>query len=313
MLKPEIFEILICPRCKSRLTRKANLECVQCKTEYPVVDGIPVLICDEKSLFSISDFIEKRNTTYGTPSGLGQFVRRFVPSISINLRSRSNYKRFFDEVVAGNRSPRVLIIGGAVEGKGFDAASIDGSIELIETDVAFGDRTGLICDAHDLPFADGSIDGVIAQAVLEHVVDPFRCVSEIERVLAPGGLAYAETPFMQAVHMGRFDFLRFSHLGHRKLFQQFSELSSGPVAGPGTSLAWAYAFFVRSFFSSKTLQNAGFAFGSVTGFWLKYLDYFLIDKPGSFDAASAFYFLGRKTEDTLDDLKLIAGYRGGFQ
>ncbi len=43
----------------------------------------------------------------------------------------------------------------------------------------------LICDAHDIPFADRSFDGVIVQAVLEHVVDPFRCCEEIHRVLIP--------------------------------------------------------------------------------------------------------------------------------
>lgn len=295
------------------MSKDSGLACANCEIEYPVIDGIPVLIDDRKSLFSVADYTEKRETTYGTPSRLGRLMRGLVPSISVNLRSRSNYKTFFNEIVSRHKKPRVLIIGGAIEGQGLDAASVDGSVELIETDVAFGDRTGLICDAHDLPFADGSIDGVIAQAVLEHVLDPFRCVAEIERVLATGGLVYAETPFMQQVHMGRFDFLRFTHLGHRKLFQHFCEVSSGPVAGPGTSLAWAYAFFLRSLFNSRTLQNAGFALGSLTGFWLKYLDFFLIDKPGSFDAASAFYFLGRKTGESIDDRKLIAGYRGGFQ
>ena len=314
MLRSEIFEILVCPGCKGPLERvDAALSCEGCAISYPIIDGIPVLISDDKSLFSISDFIEKRNTTYCTPSWLGRLAHRIVPSISVNLRSRSNFKTFFDGVRTRRPSPRVLIIGGAVEGKGMGSTSLDRSIQLIETDVAFGDRTALICDAHDLPFADGSMDGVIAQAVLEHVIDPFRCVNEVERVLASGGLVYAETPFMQAVHMGRFDFFRFSHLGHRKLFQRFSELSSGPVAGAGTSLAWAYAFFLRSFFSNRKLQSAAFAFGSLTGFWLKYFDHLLIDNPGSFDAASAFYFVGQKSDAPIDNRRLIAGYRGGFQ
>jgi uncharacterized protein YbaR (Trm112 family) len=314
VIKPETLKLLACPNCKGSLAQGKALVCSSCETEYPVLDGVPVLINDARSLFSVSDFIEKRNTTYGKPAGgWKKFILRFVPSISINIGSKENYASFFFKVRETNPSPRVLIIGGAIEGEGLDTVSLDPAIELIETDVAFGARTGLICDAHDLPFLDGSFDGVIAQAVLEHVVDPFRCVAEIERVLRPGGLVYGETPFMQQVHMGRYDFLRFSHLGHRKLFQNFSELASGPVAGPGTSLAWAYAFLLRSFFRSRSLQSAAFAFGSLTGFWMKYLDLFLINKPGAIDAASAFYFIGRKTGEPLDDRKLIEGYRGAQQ
>jgi len=44
-------------------------------------------------------------------------------------------------------------------------------IRLVETDVSFGPRTQLICDAHDLPFENNSFDGVIAQAVLQYVVE----------------------------------------------------------------------------------------------------------------------------------------------
>ncbi len=314
MIKPETFKLLACPNCKGPLEHGEQLVCAGCDIDYPVLAGVPVLINEARSLFSVSDFVEKRSTTYGEPAGgWKKFILRFVPSISINIGSKENYSAFFSKVLEVNRSPRVLIIGGAIEGQGLDTGLLDPAIDLVETDVAFGERTGLICDAHDLPFFDGSFDGVIAQAVLEHVVDPFRCLAEIERVLRPGGLVYGETPFMQQVHMGRYDFMRFSQLGHRKLFQNFSELSSGPVAGPGTSMAWAYAFLLRSFFSNKNLQSAAFAFGSLTGFWLKYLDLFLINKPGAIDAASAFYFIGQKTGETLDDRKLIEGYRGAQQ
>jgi hypothetical protein len=53
------------------------------------------------------------------------------------------------------------------------------------------------------------------------------------------------------------------------------------------------------------------AFARLTAFWLKYLDRFLINKAGSFDAASAYYFLGRKSNETLSDRDLLGQYRGG--
>lgn len=188
----------------------------------------------------------------------------------------------------------------------------NGSLELVDTDVSFGPRTMLICDAHDIPFQDESFDGVIAQAVLEHVVDPYRCVEEMHRVLKKDGLVYAETPFMQQVHLGRYDFTRFTHLGHRRLFRRFEEIDSGAVCGPGMALAWSYQYFLLSFAKLKILRALIRAFASLTSFYLKYFDYFLIDTAGGLDAASGYYFMGRKSDHSLSDRELLTLYKGAM-
>jgi len=56
-------------------------------------------------------------------------------------------------------------------------------IELVGSDVSLGPDTMLVCDAHDITVADGSFDGIIVQAVLEHVADPYRCAEEITECL----------------------------------------------------------------------------------------------------------------------------------
>ncbi len=154
---------------------------------------------------------------------------------------------------------------------------------------------------------------MIVQAVLEHVLDPYVCVKEIHRVLKTGGLVYAETPFMQQVHMGRHDFTRFTHLGHRRLFRFFEEIESGAMCGPGMALAWSYKYLMLSFSSNNATRKILVAFVSFTGFWLKYLDYLMINSPAALDGASGLYFMGQKTEIPLDDHSLIAGYRGAFR
>jgi SAM-dependent methyltransferase len=50
-------------------------------------------------------------------------------------------------------------------------------------------------DMLEMPFADGSFDAVVANHVLEHVDDDLRALSEIHRVLAPGGIAILQTPY----------------------------------------------------------------------------------------------------------------------
>lgn len=54
--------------------------------------------------------------------------------------------------------------------------------------------------AEALPFPDASFDLVVLDNVLEHVQDRERSLSEIHRVLAPGGLLYLVTPKPFALH-----------------------------------------------------------------------------------------------------------------
>lgn len=49
-LKPELLEILCCPRCKRDLLYNADLQtltCKQCKLVYPIKNGIPILLVDQ--------------------------------------------------------------------------------------------------------------------------------------------------------------------------------------------------------------------------------------------------------------------------
>ena len=45
-----------------------------------------------------------------------------------------------------------------------------------------------IGDACELPFADAAFDRVVANQILLHLADPWRAVTEMRRVLGPGGL-----------------------------------------------------------------------------------------------------------------------------
>ena len=127
----------------------------------------------------------------------------------------------------------------------------------------------------------GSFDGVVVQAVLEHVLSPATVVAEIHRVLRDGGLVYAETPFMQAVHEGAFDFTRFTDLGHRRLFGRFEEIDRGVAVGPGSSLLWALRYFARSLPSRGGVMVRLLDFAvSCSFFWLIYVDRRLVEHPG---------------------------------
>lgn len=306
-------QLLRCPICKSALALSdARVDCTntQCQASFPIVSGVPVLINESSSVFSIADFVQQRSTTFRPASRLTRVATGVLPQLSANIGTRTNYAAFARLLKERSISPKVLVLGGSIVGVGMRDFLSDPAIAFVETDVALGPRTMLICDAHDIPFPDGIFDGVVVQAVLEHVADPYRCVEEIHRVLGENGLVYAETPFMQQVHMGRYDFTRFTHLGHRRLFRKFTEITSGAVAGPATALAWSYTYFLLSFVRSKTAILLIKAFTRLSLFWLKYFDYYLLEKPGTFDSASGYYFMGRKSEEILSDRELVKLYKG---
>jgi SAM-dependent methyltransferase len=269
-----------------------------------------VLINEQSSVFSIADFVERKSTFFRAESWLTRFAKRALPELGMNISSKRNYLRLGDLLLEGCSEPKVLVVGGGILGHGMEPLTSKASIKLIESDVALTPRTTVICDAHDLPFADQSFDGVIAQAVLEHVVDPYRCVAEFHRVLRERGLIYAETPFMQQVHGGRYDFTRFTYRGHRRLFRRFDEVESGLAGGPATALAWSYQYFLLSFARREATRAALKAIARITAFWLKYVDLLLINKASAFDAASGYYFMGRKSDATLADRDLVCRYFG---
>ena len=50
MIKKELLEILVCPKCKGELEydkKKERLICRRCKLAYPIRDDIPVMLIEE--------------------------------------------------------------------------------------------------------------------------------------------------------------------------------------------------------------------------------------------------------------------------
>jgi SAM-dependent methyltransferase len=96
-------------------------------------------------------------------------------------------------------------------------------------DVEPGENVRFVADAHRLPIADGSLDGVIMLSVLEHLHDPIRAVDQVSRVLKRGGVFFSYAPFYHPYHASPHDYFRFTEEGYRYLLRDFSkiELISG--------------------------------------------------------------------------------------
>jgi SAM-dependent methyltransferase len=302
--------IFVCPADHGPLEGDhLTLGCTRCGMVYPIVRGIPVLINDTNSLFHRADFVSSDayagasgyDGAADTSTGLRRAYRRFARRLSeAAVPGDAMFKKLHASLAADPRK-RVLVIG---------AGQRPSAPNTIRTDVAFAPGIDCICDAHDLPFEDGSFDLVYAESLLEHVCDPQRCVGEIVRVLSPGGAVVAMTPFLQPVHMGAYDFTRFTYLGHRRLFRMFDDIGSGVCGGPGYSaihVLRASVIGITDNHRTRSILKLGML---LLTYPIRYLDPFLTRTKSSYNAACAFYFCGTKREMPISDRDLLALFRG---
>ncbi|MCR5876539.1 class I SAM-dependent methyltransferase [Phenylobacterium sp. J426] len=195
---------------------------------------------------------------------------------------------------------QVLVIGGGEIGSG--AAALYTGCQVLGTDIYASPHTQVLADAHDLPFLDATFDAVWIQAVLEHVLDPPRVVSEIHRVLKPEGLVFADTPFLQHVHEGAYDFTRYTLSGHRWLFRHFVCLDAGATSGAGAALLWALRGFAAAHIGSRNVARAL----TLPFIWLPWLDG---RSQRHEDVAAGVFFYGRRSDVAVEPRDMVGFYQ----
>jgi SAM-dependent methyltransferase len=298
-----------CPRCGTPLTNDAaacpSQACAFSRTGFPSCSGQPVLIDSDASIVDATRVVY---ASAAPPRVARRLADRFVPP---NVVASRIARRLAADAVAlaAPRRPLVLVIGGGTIGNGLQSLYADARLDVVAFDVYASPHTQFVADAHAIPLVDACVDAVVVQAVLEHVLTPARVVAEIHRVLRPNGLVYADTPFLQHVHEGPYDFTRFTESGHRWLFRNFVLVESGVVAGVGTQLAWSVAHAMRSIVPRRGV--ASFVRFAMTPLAIA-IDRFAHPRY-AVDGASSVYFYGRRASESIRPQDMIAHYRGAQQ
>lgn len=101
----------------------------------------------------------------------------------------------------------------------------------------------VVAMADDVPLPDASFDVILATEVLEHVNDAEKAMSEIFRLLKPGGHVIATVPYLYPTHEAPHDYRRFTHYGLVAIAERHG-LRVVDLASKGGILSWIAQYAV---------------------------------------------------------------------
>lgn len=207
-----IAGIIACPSCAGELVLgEQQVVCSGCGNKYPVIEGTPIL----------------------TPNPNAD-PRTYLCEVV----SRHPYAPGSLALIEKHRGGLLLDLGAGGKDARFD--------NVIQLDIFKFMCTDIVASADALPFKDGVFDGVISQAVFEHLKYPDAVVKEIWRVCKPGAEIKIDTAFLQPEHGYPDHYFNATQSGLRHWFRDFDLKWEGveDYQHPMHSLSWFLGSYV---------------------------------------------------------------------
>ncbi|HXI93328.1 MAG TPA: class I SAM-dependent methyltransferase, partial [Blastocatellia bacterium] len=174
---------IICPKCLSRRIETAldeSFACPRCSSRFPVIEGFPILLEDD----SVRNDLASGTTVDAARVAFYQNDEVYLPT--------TDPQPLLPSALASSASDGpVLEVGsgrGAFKEIAPDHVALDLSLSALRRNLA--GHPGLCATADMIPLASGSCRFVFSVQTLEHIPSADRAFEEIDRVLAPGGVAY---------------------------------------------------------------------------------------------------------------------------
>lgn len=120
-----------------------------------------------------------------------------------------------------------------------DAVESYAGLDVEEQTYYFDVAPDLVWDGRSIPAPNGSFDCVMATEFLEHIADPMAVLTEITRVMKPGGKLFATVPFIWNLHELPYDEFRYTPTSLDRILVDagLSEVRIDPLAGWNAALA----------------------------------------------------------------------------
>ncbi len=209
---------IVCASCHGELTSEpGELRCARCPASYPVTgEGIPLLAVPtgDTGTADVEGFWSALHAAIDAPAA-AIVERGELADMMDDLERLFEHRQHLavlEMPIRSLRGRRVLEIGSGAGAhsalfnhRGAEVVALDLTPDRVVTTARKLDQlepTSLAVqgDARRLPFSDGWFDIVYSNGVLHHSPDIDRSVSEVYRVLKPGGLAvvmlYARHSFL---------------------------------------------------------------------------------------------------------------------
>lgn len=213
-MNQNFIEILSCPECREEeliINDQGNLlECKNCKLTYRIIDNVPIMFADKANEKSeISEIHKTQGTTFNYIDHYQKDAEHFDYFQGRSGATEHNERRLREYI--RSKLPKIkgtiLDVGCGsawvaknLVSKGYRVISMD--ISLKNTSTALKrypskNHSAVVADAYSLPFADNSIDYIIASEIIEHMPIPERFIQSLFRVLKPGGELIVTTPYKE--------------------------------------------------------------------------------------------------------------------
>ena len=284
--------ILICPKTKQRLHVSSDNQWLVTNDNvhrYKLLNGnIPILLTDPSQIAEYATASKRMNEEYSsaTLKKTNSLLNQLKQILNSDYRTNLSKQAFSDLFLNLSSDALCISIGGG---------PTRAHSRLININLGPFQNVDVVADAHQLPYADESVDVVYSEAVFEHLHSPNKAAEEIYRVLKPGRKMFVCTPFLFPYHGYPHHYQNYTLSGHKHLFESvgLKVIECGSCVGPVFTITNLINIFIREY-SPRVLKLPLRLFWSVFSVAVRPLDKIIGKRPNAHLLASTTFVVAQK-------------------
>lgn len=192
-----LFDYLCCPICKKNLSKKSGrLSCSLCGIDYEIRNGIPILVNLKslpKQLHGQIEYFEKEDEKRSSYR-LEPWQERYIDNFLRYGRPKKGGVIIDDAAGSGYITIELAKLGYRVIASDLTLKELIKLKGIVEN-FGLSQNVLLVCaNSESLPVKSDAADGLVANAILEHLPQEKQAIGEIARVVKKGAPVMVAMP-----------------------------------------------------------------------------------------------------------------------